>query len=120
MGRESPFRRNKDLQRPGNYKDFHGQGNDYQADDSQVIYIEKIHYLICFYKNLNNIQSMKQEAPLITETPESLPNGLEDRSELKQPGDKLPRIDEIINFEGPTTTITAFGRTIVSKPTILR
>jgi len=59
--------------------------------------------------------------PQNEKTPESLKNDQEGQSELKQDGIiRLRHSDEIAFLDGPTITRTAFGRTIVSKPTILR
>jgi hypothetical protein len=58
--------------------------------------------------------------PQNQKTPESLKNGQEDRSELKQSGDKLPRFGERRILKDPVIIRTVFGRTIISHPTILR
>ena len=52
--------------------------------------------------------------------PESSKNDQEGQSERKQPGDKLPRFGERRILKAPVIIRTAFGRTIVTHPTILR
>ena len=59
--------------------------------------------------------------PQNQKTPESLKNGLEGQSELKQNGIIRHRhSDATENFEGLEITTTAFGRTITHKPAILQ